>query len=253
MKISLEHAERRYAAELNHGISIAIPMIPGATGPNCFYAPLFEALPVRVGTFVGSIEEGGSVNFFNLHINPHGNGTHTECVGHIASGTYYIKDSLIKNHFIGKLLSVWPEKNDDGDRIITAALMDAVQENDQIDAVIVRTLPNHPDKKSRMYSGTNPPYFAADAIARLNLAGVKHLLTDLPSVDREEDEGRLAAHKMFWNYPENPEVYKTITELVFIPDEVPDGLYLINIQTLPLQSDASPSQVVLYALNEIPY
>ena len=252
MKISLEHADRIYTADLKQGISIAIPLIPGTTGPNCFYAPFFEAQPVRAGTFVGSIEEGGPVNFFNLQINPHGNGTHTECIGHIASGPYFIKDSLTKNHFIGQLITVWPEKLDNGDRIITASFMDAVREKDQIEAVIIRTLPNHPDKKSRMYSGTNPPYFAADAIARLNQAGVKHLLTDLPSVDREEDEGRLAAHKEFWNYPENPEVYKTITELVFIPDEVPDGLYLINIQTLPIQTDASPSQIILYALNLMP-
>lgn len=28
--------------------------------------------------------------------------------------------------------------------------------------------------------------------------GFKHILVDFPSVDREEDEGRLLAHRAFW-------------------------------------------------------
>jgi arylformamidase len=75
------------------------------------------------------------------------------------------------------------------------------------------------------------------------------LLLDLPSVDREEDGGNLLGHKAFWQYPENPRSACTITELIYVPSEVPDGDYLLNIQIASLELDVSPSKPVLYALN----
>ncbi len=78
--------------------------------------------------------------------------------------------------------------------------------------------------------------------------GIKHLLIDQPSVDKEEDGGALAAHKAFWNIPKNPELHATITELIFVPDEVEDGLYLLNLQVAPMENDAAPSRPVLFQL-----
>jgi kynurenine formamidase len=40
---------------------------------------------------------------------------------------------------------------------------------------------------------------AEDAALFLHESGIKHLLIDLPSVDKEKDEGKLLAHKAFWN------------------------------------------------------
>ena len=77
---------------------------------------------------------------------------------------------------------------------------------------------------------------------------MQHLLLDLPSVDREEDAGLLLAHHAFWCYPAQPRCAATITELIFAPDEVEDGLYLLNIQVTSLVLDASPSKPVLYRL-----
>ena len=79
-------------------IDISIPLVKDAVGPNCFYAPLFDASPVVAGDFIGDTSKGGSVNFFNVKINPHGNGTHTECVGHIARERIYIND-VVKHRF----------------------------------------------------------------------------------------------------------------------------------------------------------
>ena len=78
--------------------------------------------------------------------------------------------------------------------------------------------------------------------------GIDHLLVDLPSVDREEDGGALAAHKRFWEYPEKKFVKRSITELVYIPDNVPDGLYLLNLLVPAFNLDAAPSRPVLYPL-----
>ena len=246
MHIEFTHHNKKYEADLNEGISVSTPLVPGATGPNCFYAPFFDAEPVRMGNFVGSVAEGSPVNFFNVRINPHGNGTHTECVGHISKEKFTIRECLRTYHFVAPLISVWPEKTEDGDRIINAESLEELQVYAPFEAVIIRTYPNHGDKLSRMYSGTNPPYFDAAAIRFLNDCGVKHLLTDLPSVDREEDGGLLTAHKTFWNYPENPQTDKTITELVYVPEEIRDGLYLVNIQIAAFDLDASPSNVVLF-------
>ncbi|MEL6824109.1 MAG: hypothetical protein AAFP70_20315, partial [Calditrichota bacterium] len=46
-------------------------------------------------------------------------------------------------------------------------------------------------------------------------------------------------------------IRSTITELIFVPAEVKDGLYLLNLQLSPLPLDAVPSRPVLYQLNEI--
>jgi hypothetical protein len=77
---------------------------------------------------------------------------------------------------------------------------------------------------------------------------IQHLLLDLPSVDREEDGGALAAHKAFWKYPEDPRTKATITELIYVDNVVPDGLYLLQIQIAAMELDASPSRPFIYPL-----
>ena len=91
-------------------------------------------------------------------------------------------------------------------------------------------------------------YLDADLTALLAHHKVKHLLLDLPSVDREEDGGALAAHKAFWQYPENNRMDATITELIYVPEIVKDDLYFLNLQIASIESDASPSKPVLYSI-----
>jgi len=82
--------------------------------------------------------------------------------------------------------------------------------------------------------------------------GIKHLLIDLPSVDREEDEGKLLAHKAFWNVKDVQNLNTdartdcTITEMIFVKDEIQDGSYLLNLQIASFENDASPSKPILY-------
>jgi arylformamidase len=249
--IVLEHNGIRYAADLNRPLDISIPLQEGADTVNCFYAPYLELAPVRDGSFVGAVAEGGPVNFFNVRLNPHGNGTHTECVGHIASEKFTLNQCLTNFHFVAKLHSVYPQMQANGDRVILPEQLEDVLEPGEAEALVIRTLPNSEDKCRRHYSGTNPPYLHPDALRRITQLGIRHLLIDLPSVDREEDGGALAAHKAFWNYPEEPRTEATITELIFVNNFIPDGLYLLNIQITPLELDASPSKPVLYTLNKM--
>ncbi|MFN4081729.1 MAG: cyclase family protein [Saprospiraceae bacterium] len=250
MLVTIHHRGQTYKADLSRPIDLSILLREGLSGVNCFGAPPVAYEPVRVGNFVGSTREGGPLNFFNVRLNPHGNGTHTECVGHIAKEPYTIGSALRQSHFFAKLVSVWPTKMDNGDRALTAESLSLFFQKDEAEALIVRTLPNDADKRSRHYTGANPPYFQAGAMAYIADCGVQHLLTDLPSVDREEDGGALAGHRAFWRYPgPDARVHATITELIYAPDEAPDGYYLLNIQTAPFDLDASPSRPALFALS----
>lgn len=232
---------------LQKPLEISISIENGLKNPQAFYAPNVEITPVQTEHFIGSTKEGGLVNFKNLQINPHGNGTHTECVGHIAKEDFFIKDSLKQFHFLAQLASITPEKQSNADQVITLQQLEKISLNKDVEAFVLRTLPNSKEKCTKIWSGTNPPFIHHEALAYLVKKGVKHFLIDLPSVDREEDDGKLLAHKTFWNYPsKNIRTDSTITEMIFVPSEIKDGLYLLNIQTLPIKLDVSPSRIVLF-------
>lgn len=204
--------------------------------------------PVRANGFIGSIEEGGSVNFRDVYFNPHGHGTHTECCGHITKEVYAVNDVLKEYFYRATLITVDPVKMENGDLLVQAAQIAPYLQKDFSDAVLIRTLPNAPDKKSMNYSGTNPCYFDIEIVDLLNEFGVKHFLVDQPSVDREEDGGALAFHHAFWNVPDNPNFERTITELIYVPNDVVDGTYILEIQLAAFQNDASPSRPILYKI-----
>ena len=77
---------------------------------------------------------------------------------------------------------------------------------------------------------------------------IKHLMIDLPSVDRERDEGVLGGHNTFWNTKGKLRMDATITELIYVPNKVKDGTYFVNIQIAPFENDASPSKPILYQI-----
>ena len=248
MIVTFEHNHGTYRVDITKPLDISIALEASDKQPNAFYAPMFSAAPLQAGDFIGSTKAGSPVNFFNVQLNPHGNGTHTECVGHIAKETYTINHCLQQFWFLADLVSIYPEKQANGDRMITHEQLATALPDELGDAVIVRTLPNEEEKKSRSYSGNNPPYMQPEAMEWLRKRGVRHFLIDLPSVDREEDGGKLAAHKAFWNYPNEPRCASTISELIFVPDEIKDGRYLLNIHIISLELDVSPSKPVLYAI-----
>ena len=249
MKAKIKIGSKSFQIDFGKPIPISITLQDGFNNPNCFYAPPIEFSPVVAGDFIGSTEQGGAVNFKNIRLNPHGNGTHTECVGHIAKEIFVLRESLQKFHFPALLISVFPEKQDNGDRVITLdQVMNLIQTEELLPAIIFRTLPNPLEKGGRQYSGTNPPYFSDHLLKWLADHGVNHLLTDLPSVDREEDGGALLGHKAFWNYPNDIRQNATISELVYVNDSVQDGVYLLNLQVLNIDLDVSPSNPILYQL-----
>lgn len=233
--------------DLSHPLDISIPLTATPDNVSAWYVSPPEFKAVEAEGWVGEVKRGGSVNFRNISFNPHGHGTHTECVGHIAEEIYSINQCLKKFFFDALLVSVTPEAIGD-DLVITKAELAKKCLFTHHRAVIIRTLPNQNDKLHKQYSNSNPPYLDHHAAEWLKENGIKHLLIDLPSVDREVDGGKLLAHRAFWSYPEQPRMDCTITEMIYVANEIPDGEYLLNLQIAPFENDASPSKPVLYPL-----
>ncbi len=256
MKVTVENNGKRYICDPDHPHDLSIH-VNGKDGPLAWYVDPIEVSPVRAGDYVGAIKEGSPVNFMNVSFNPHGNGTHTESLDHIADNGLSVCDIVPSRFLFVELITVQPtnvqqktELSEEGDTIIMPEDLNC-HFSGETEALIVRTLPNSIDKKNRVYSGTNPCYFHPETIQKIVDSGVDHLLIDLPSVDREDDGGKVLSHHCFWDYPNNPQQHRTITEMVFADNSIEDGLYLLNLQVAPFKMDASPSRPIIFPLQEI--
>jgi kynurenine formamidase len=187
-----------FEVDLSKPIDISIPLINSDENPIAWYIekPIME--PVVFGDWIGKVSEGSSTNFNNIYFNPHGHGTHTECLGHITREFYSINQALKQFFFLAELISVQPDLQNE-DLVITKNQIENALNGISPEAIIIRTLPNTSDKLSMKYSNTNPPYLSEDAAIFIRESGIQHLLIDLPSVDKEHDQGKLVAHKAFWN------------------------------------------------------
>ena len=248
MEAKIKIKQRLYSINLANPLDISIPIHDGNSQVKAFHAPDVAFQPIIAGDFVGAVDAGSPVNFKNIHINPHGNGTHTECMGHITDEGQTIIHTLHQFFFLARLVSIEPKETANGDRIITKEQIADTWSGGQPQAYIIRTIPNRPSKMNYDYSGTNPPYLEPEAIQYLVEKNISHLLIDLPSVDKEEDGGKLASHKAFWQYPDSPRSYATITELIYVPESIRNGLYILNLQIAPFEMDASPSKPILYQI-----
>jgi len=250
MLAKVAYAGIDYQVDFDQPLNIGLSLKDGLENVNCFYAPPVEMQAVESGDFIGDTRRGGIVNYFNVKLNPHGNGTHTECLGHITKERHSINASLQKFHYFASLISIYSQRQENGDRVIEKWQLEEALPANIPPAIIIRSLPNDELKTKTNYSGTNPPFLEEAAIRFLVELGCEHLLIDLPSVDREIDGGELKGHKAFWKTESaQPRLHATITELIFVPPAIKDGLYLLNLQIAALELDASPSKPLLYELH----
>jgi arylformamidase len=264
---------REFSIDADAPFSIAVPLQFNGTQPNAYGVERASSEPCEAGALVGDTRRGGSCNFEEYRFIPHCNGTHTECVGHITRERISVHDCLQDAFILASLISVAPEKAADSsesyavdlnenDLLITRTAIEKALENlkSQIsnfkfEALIVRHMPNDEGKLSKTYLEEIPPFFSTEAMLFLRESGVRHLLCDLPSIDRIYDEGKLSNHRIFWNIEQGAFeisgeslVHNTITELIYVPNEIADGNYLLNLQIAPFASDASPSRPLLFRI-----
>jgi len=255
---------RRWQADVSTPVDLAITLQFPGPQPRFFADEPARAEPLRAGGYTGAVASGASCNCGVYTLSPHCHGTHTECVGHLTDNATALAGLTPVPPALAVLVSVRPEtvavagapeaaRYDAADPIVTRALLaeaTARWSGDPWAAMVVRTLPNPPDKRHRVYSGPCPaPYFSPDAMHWIVERGVNSLVVDLPSLDRADDGGTLTAHRIFWGLA--PGVLDArqalrgralVTELAYVPDAVPDGLYLLDLHVPAFAADAAPSR-----------
>ena len=288
-KLSIQINGQIYTIDTDKPLSIAIPLRFNGAQPNAYGVEKAVSKPCEAGEIVGDTRRGGSVNFEQYKFIPHCNGTHTECAGHITHARISVHDCLKDAFVLASLISVAPEKTSDSsenypvglnddDLLITRKAIEKALESvrtqsgsdvvnsemetnasataDGSDGLIIRTLPNDESKLTRTYLKEIPPFFSTEAMMFIREIGVRHLLVDMPSIDRIFDEGKLSNHRIFWNIEQGAFetskaslIHNTITEMIYVPDEITDGNYLLNLQIAPFESDASPSRPIIFAIH----
>ncbi|MEM1336782.1 MAG: cyclase family protein [Bacteroidota bacterium] len=236
-----------YKIDLSQPQDLSVSLTGNGLGINAWGSPPAAILPYKQGDFVGSVQRGAAVNFNEVRFSPHSHITHTECVGHITKEVYSINTQLQCYFFFALLITVAPEQSGE-DLVISRKQLEYAMGDEQVEAIIVRTLPNTEKKYHREYTNTNPPYLLQEAAEYLSEKGIQHLLVDLPSVDKEKDDGALLAHKAFWNFSGEMRIGATITEFIYVPNTIADGTYFLNLQVAPIENDASPSRPVIYKI-----
>jgi len=253
--------------------SIAIDLNFSGPQPSHFGANAASAVPMQVDGFVGDTRKGGSCNVDVIQMNPHCNGTHTETISHIVDELLPPHQVLEQSLMVAELVTIEPQLATEliasnsyqppmeaDEYLLSVEQLTAVKKSlhKHTKALIIRTLPNNKNKQRRHYNSQNqPPYFSNEAIAWLaNETPIEHLLVDLPSIDRLHDEGMLSNHRLFWNLsPGSKQLsescwqHKTITEMVYVADDIPDGSYLLNLQVPKLNLNAVPSNPTLQPIS----
>ncbi len=266
---------RRWRADLTAPADLAIVLEFDGAQPSFFVATPASSEPLRIGGFTGSVANGASCNCAVHSLAPHCHGTHTECVGHVTRSPVTVASLTPVDPCVALVVSVQPEPLGAaaaGLPDVHAAADDLVIHRAALTvaasawlaapftAVVIRTLPNGVDKRHRAYSGSPSPapYFLPEAMQWLVERRIDSLVVDLPSLDRADDGGRLAAHRVYWGLPPGSDDAAQaargkalVTELAYVPDAVADGLYLLDLQVPAFGADAAPSRPVLYPLQSI--
>lgn len=247
MKAIIEYNSRKIKINVSKPIDISIAINAQKPSVNAWYIDDPKVSPEKFDDYEVTVANGAVVNFNSINFNPHSHITHTECVGHITEKIHSVNKNLQHYFFVAEVVTVAPEKRGEDFVIGTKQLKTALR-NKKRDAIVIRTLPNLEDKKEARYSNTNWPYLSEDAANYLKEKGIKHLLIDLPSVDKEKDGGKLLAHNAFWNTSGKLRMDATITEFIYVPNTVKDGEYLLNLMIAPFDNDATPSKPILYKI-----
>lgn len=269
MKVSVSIAQKQYWLKSQSATSLAIALQFNGAQPNCFGVERARADAMQAGGFVGDVTRGGSCNVMDLKLNPHCNGTHTESISHIVTALLpsWRQPPLLMP---ATLLSLTPQAastqtdnycpafQHDDYVIHSQQLQSALEQIDAIwlQALVIRTLPNDPEKMSRSWQSA--PFFTPAAMRYLCARGVLHLLVDFPSVDRMNDEGHLSAHHAWWQVPadthehtQDSRLHATISEMIYVPNELPDGHYVLNLQIPAFELDVAPSRPVLIPVEPV--
>ena len=266
MNAELKIENTSYLIDFSNYYDLSIPINFNGKQPNTYNVEKASSKPYQDNSFIGDTRRGGPCNFETYKLTPHCNGTHTECIGHITDERISINLALDDVCFPSTLISVTPTSNKENyipnlnsdDLVITREMLLELLEDISslfLEGLIIRTRPNSTKKMSQDYMESTPPFFTIEAMEYIRDRGVKHLLVDVPSVDRLFDDGHLSCHNIFWDTKDkkyNSETMNyTITEMIYVDNKIHDGHYLLNLQIPSFVSDAAPSRPIIFKLNDV--
>ena len=231
---------------------------------KAFGLPSIEEKGFEAGDFIGSIDDGGYLNCKILTIAPHGMGTHTESIRHIVADGPPVCEIVPLVPIRIRLVTLSPVQltetsesyspGESTDLVLTEARLQILVKNlDNSDVIglMIRST-GDVDKKDADYTGANPPFFTTEAMKYIS-SRFEHLLVDLPSVDRESDDGQLLNHRSFWNVEAGQthlrsdcKSQRSITEMIDVPALIKDGDYWCLIAVPNIETDALPSRVLIW-------
>ena len=268
MIAKIDHYHTQYSIDTSQPIDLSIPYNFNGQQPNFYDVDIGKLSPLRTGIDTWSVAEGAGCNVPEVSLNIHCSGTHTESVGHLLEDPGDI-GAILNDAFIPALLiTVHTESFGSSDElyhcdveanelIVTAsAIKECINTYGDLNpqALIIRTLPNTEEKQFHRFNEHIPPFFTNNALIEICSSEFKHLLVDMPSIDRMCDGGILGNHRLFWGDGKHPkgnvqkDSQKTITELTYIPNIVEDGFYFLNIQIPHFVCDAAPSRPLLFKI-----
>jgi kynurenine formamidase len=246
--------------------SLARTLDFAAPHPRAFGAPAATSTALVVGGFNGEVARGASCNCRSVTLVPHCNGTHTESAAHLTLEALPLGDIVPFAPLPALLLSVSPANANQttetadpppqpGDRLITAASIDAAWRAAQSSLAPPRLLVL---RTAGAEDGEDPAYLTLEAMRLIVARSIEHLVVDLPSVDRSDDQGRLGAHRVFFGLPpgstqlaEARRAHATITEFALIPATCAEGPCAVQLQLAPWTGDAVPSRPIHFALTRL--
>ena len=238
------------AVDFSRGRSIGIMLDPDGPHPSFFSESPATTRPLEHGSFIGAMAHGGSCNADVIEFSVHSHGTHTECIGHISPECHPVTETIDQQPTLMRLISIPSEWLEQGCFIPASALAGLASFDGG--AVALRTLPNHPSKQWRDYKEAEDfPVLSAAAMKLLAESTLLHFLTDTPSID-SPDSRTLENHSAWWGLDPGicagvPDpASRSVTEMIFVPDDIEDGDYWLSLQLAPFASDAVPSRPVIY-------
>lgn len=261
LSLTWEIDGRRVEAAMAAGIDCARPLRFDTGAPVPFSAPPARRRALDLATGPADVRRGGAVNADRLDLVPHAHGTHTESFGHLSEGRETLVDVFEPRLLPASVITV--EASSDvraeeeagpswavGDLVVTrSALLGGLASCDPsfVEGLAVRIVPVGPPDA--------PTYLTGAAASLVRDRGILHLVLELPSIDRPEDGGRLAAHRAFWGMDADSRSARpdrrgcTLTEMAVFPPSLRDGSYLLDLQVPPIDSDAAPSRPVFYPVS----
>lgn len=246
-------------------VSLARTLRFDGLDPRHFGAPPPAAPPLRLAGFSGAVGTGASCNCRMLTLVPHCHGTHTESVAHLTHEPLDACSVAPLAPMPAWLVSIDPTPAHDtpddslppprpGDRLLTRAAIEAGWPH-RVDFTPRALILRSGDALAAPEHDAVAPYLSRQAMQLIVERGIEHLVVELPSIDRGEDEGVLCAHRLFFGLPPGSQrladaarAQCTITEYATVPRELADGPCFLQLALPRLAGDAVPSQPLYFPL-----